>query len=134
MRGRQSALDLARQEQRPENYRFSSLVLFPRGYLSRYHDVLTRAGATYHLPLAYPDLALGNWLYFRRVQGYVFGDVGRGEARDGSLRRDYRSAGGAVTVDVSPFGLRTTLRTGVRVSRTFTGTGRTEWQAVLELP
>ena len=127
-------LDLARQEQRPENYRFSSLVLFPRGYLSRYHDVLTRAGATYHLPLAYPDLALGNWLYFRRVQGYVFGDVGRGEARDGSLRRDYRSAGGAVTVDVSPFGLRTTLRTGVRVSRTFTGTGRTEWQAVLELP
>ncbi|MEP7380566.1 MAG: hypothetical protein ABI910_02710 [Gemmatimonadota bacterium] len=127
-------LDVARQEQRPGNYRFSSYVLFPRGYDSRFHESLLRAGATYHFPLLYPDLALGNWLYFRRVQGNVFGDVGRGEAHDGTLRRDYRSAGGAVTVDVSPFGLRATIRTGVRMSRTLTGTGRTVWQAIVELP
>lgn len=125
-------LDAARQEQRPENYRFGSYVLFPRGYNSRYHDILTRAGATYHLPLAYPDLALGNWLYLRRVQGYLFGDVGRGASQNGGASTDYRSAGGAVTVDVSPFGLRATLRTGVRVSRTFAGGGRTVWQGVLE--
>lgn len=126
-------LDAARQEQRPENYRFGSYVLFPRGYDSRYHDILTRAGATYHLPLLYPDLALGNWLYLRRVQGYVFGDVGRGASQDGATSTDYRSAGGAITVDVAPFGLRTTLRTGVRVSRTFTGAGRTVMQWVIEI-
>ncbi len=125
-------LDAARQEQRPENYRFGSFVLFPRGYDSRYHDILTRAGATYHFPLAYPDLALGNWLYLRRVQGYLFGDVGRGESQNGATSVDYRSAGGAVTFDVAPFGLRTTLRTGVRVSRTFTGVGRTVMQIVLD--
>ncbi len=88
-------LDAARQEQRPDNYRFGSLVLFPRGYDSRYHDILTRAGATYHFPLAYPDLALGNWLYFRRVQGYVFGDVGRGASRKAALRRSTIARRGA---------------------------------------
>ncbi|MFP5356512.1 MAG: hypothetical protein ACLGIK_15435, partial [Gemmatimonadota bacterium] len=126
-------LDAAREEQRPGNYRFSSWLRFPRGYDSRFHEALTRAGATYHLPLFYPDAALGNWLYFRRVQGNVFGDVGVGAARDGSARRAYRSLGSEVTVDVAPFGLRTTVRVGARVSRQLTGAGRTVVEPVLIL-
>ncbi len=126
-------LDAAREEQRPENYRFSSWLRFPRGYDSRFHETLSRAGVTYYLPLFYPDMALGNWLYFRRVQANVFGDVGRGEARDGSQRKDYRSVGSEVTVDVSPFGLRATLRMGVRVSRTLTNGGRTVAAPVIYL-
>jgi hypothetical protein len=127
-------LDAAREEQRPGSYRFSSLVRFPRGYDSRFHESMTRLGATYHLPLLYPDLALGNWLYVRRVQGNVFADAGRGATRTGAARRDYRSSGAELTADVSPFGTRTTIRAGVRVSRTFTNGGATVWQGVVGLP
>jgi hypothetical protein len=111
----------------------SIVVALPRGYDSRFHETLIRAGATYHLPLLYPDLAIGNWLYVRRVQGNVFGDVGRGEARNGTQRRDYRSAGGELTVDLAPLGLRTTVRAGVRMSRILTSGGGTVWQAVVGL-
>lgn len=124
-------LDAGRQEQHPQSYRFASLLRFPRGYDSRFHESLVRAGATYHLPLLYPDLAIRNWLYVRRVQGNVFGDVGRGERRDGTQRRDYRSVGSELTFDVSPFGLRTTVRAGVRMTRTLTEGGATVWQAVV---
>ncbi|MCC6928200.1 MAG: hypothetical protein IT359_04315 [Gemmatimonadaceae bacterium] len=126
-------LDVAREDQRPANYRFSSLVRFPRGYASRFHETLTRAGATYHLPLLYPDLALGNWLYFRRVQGNVFGDVGRGSDRDGGHAVDYRSVGGEMTVEVSPLGLRTSAWVGVRVSQRLTGDRRSLTEAVVVL-
>ena len=124
-------LDAAREVQDGESYRFASLVQFPRGYVARAHGTLVRAGATYHLPLWYPDLALGHWLYARRVQGALFGDVGRGTTAGVAER--YRSVGGELTADLAPFGLRTTVRTGVRVSRRLTdGRTRTEW--VLQLP
>jgi hypothetical protein len=59
----------------------------------------------------------------------TFADAGRGSTRTGAAARDYRSVGAEVTADVSPFGLRQTIRTGVRVSQTLTGGGRTvaEW-------
>jgi len=124
-------LDAAREEQRPGNYRFSSLVRFARGFNSRFHESLTRAGVTYHAPLLYPDLALGNWLYLRRVQGNVFADVLRGSDGDGSRRVDYRSVGSELTADLSPLGLRTTIRAGIRVSRRTTGDRRTVAEAIV---
>jgi hypothetical protein len=124
-------VDAAREEQRPGNYRFSSLVRFARGFNSRFHESITRVGATYHAPLLYPDLALGNWLYVRRVQGAVFADALRGSAGDGSRRTDYRSVGSELTADVSPLGLRTTIRAGVRVSKRLTGDRRTVAEAVV---
>ncbi|HEX4931678.1 MAG TPA: hypothetical protein VFV33_00780, partial [Gemmatimonadaceae bacterium] len=126
-------LDASREVQRPVNYRFASVVLFPRGYSSRFHETLTRAGATYHLPLFYPDLALGNWYYFRRVQGNVFGDVGRGSDRDGRRTVDYRSVGSEVTVEMSFFGMRSSAWVGVRVSRRLTDDRRTVTEAVVTL-
>ncbi|MEO7966819.1 MAG: hypothetical protein ABIT38_23205, partial [Gemmatimonadaceae bacterium] len=122
-------VNAAREVQDPTNYRFSTQYVFPRGYASRFHERFTRASADYHLPLLYPDFALGPWLYVRRVQGAVFGDVGRGSTRSNTLVRDYRSAGVDLTADVSPLGLRQTIRSGVRVARTFTAPERTsvEW-------
>lgn len=124
-------LEAGREEERPGNYRFASWLRFPRGYDTRYHESLVRGGVTYHFPLFYPDAALGNWLYLRRVQGSVFGDIGRGEARDGTRRADYRSIGSEVTVDVASFGLRASVRLGVRVSRTLTNGGRTVAEPVV---
>ncbi|HEX4935414.1 MAG TPA: hypothetical protein VFV33_19670, partial [Gemmatimonadaceae bacterium] len=54
-------LDAGHEVQRPGNYRFSSELVFPRGYARRFHEDLTRVGASYHLPLLYPDLAFGPW-------------------------------------------------------------------------
>ena len=54
--------------------------------------------------------------------------------RDGLRSVGYRSIGGELTADVAPFGLRTTLRAGIRVSRTLTGLGRTVSEFILILP
>ena len=96
---------------------------------ARFHEEFTRVGAAYHLPLLYPDLALGPWLYVRRVQGAASGDVGRG--RDGSRVSDYRSVSGEITADISPFGLRTTVRAGIRLSRPLTGASRSSTEFIL---
>lgn len=113
-------VDAGHEVQDPINYRFSSQLLFPRGYPSRFHERLTRVGAEYHLPLVYPDVALGPWLYVRRIQGALFGDAGRGSTRTGASVVDYRSVGGELTADVSPLGLRQTIRAGARLSQTLT--------------
>jgi hypothetical protein len=127
-------LDGAREEQRPTNYRFSTEYLFPRGYASRFYEHFTRVGATYSLPLLYPDLAFGPWAYVRRVQGAAFGDIGRGSTRTGARVTDYRSIGTELTADIAPFGLRYAVRAGVRVSRTLTAPQRTVGEFVLTLP
>jgi hypothetical protein len=126
--------DVGHQEQRPTNYRFSSELVFPRGFSARYHDVLTRAGASYHVPLWYPDLALGPLLYFRRVQGAVFGDIGRGNDRAGTRAFDYRVIGGELTADIAPLGTRTTMRAGMRLSQRLSGDKRAVAQFLLQLP
>jgi hypothetical protein len=127
-------LDAAHEEQRPDNYRFSSEVLFPRGFPRRYHDRLTRAGASYHLPLLYPDLAFGPLLYVRRVQGAAFADVARGTDRTGGRVADYRSVGGELTADLAPLGTRTTMRLGVRLSQRLTFDRKTVAEFLVQLP
>ncbi len=126
-------VDAARELQDPTNYRFSSQYLFPRGYSSRFHERFTRVGVSYYLPLSYPDLALGPWVYVRRLQGGVFGDAGRGSTRTGNAVADYRSAGAELTADISPFGLRETVRTGVRYSRTLINTNRNTIEWIISL-
>lgn len=126
-------IDAARELQDPTNYRFSAQYLFPRGYASRIHERFTRLGTSYYLPLAYPDLALGPWAYVRRIQGGIFGDAGRGSTRSGAAVIDYRSAGAELTADVSPFGLRDTIRTGVRYAHTFTNARRNTLQWIVSL-
>lgn len=127
-------LDAAHEEQRPDNYRFSSEVLFPRGFPRRFHERLTRAGASYHLPLLYPDIAFGPLLYVRRVQGAAFADVARGADRTGGRVADYRSVGGELTADLAPLGTRTTMRLGVRVSQRLTFDRRTVAEFLVQLP
>ncbi len=127
-------LDAGHEEQRPDNYRFSSELTFARGFSRRYHDRLTRVGATYHVPLLYPDLAVGPLLFVRRIQGAAFVDLARGADASGSRRVDYRSAGAEFTADVAPLGMRSTMRVGVRLSQRLTGDKRAVAQFILALP
>jgi hypothetical protein len=52
-------IQAAYEAQRPDNYRFGSEFLFPRGYTYTFHERLAKISIDYSLPLAYPDLALG---------------------------------------------------------------------------
>ncbi|MBK8249994.1 MAG: hypothetical protein IPK85_21775 [Gemmatimonadetes bacterium] len=127
-------LDAGHEEQRPDEYRFSSELVFPRGFSRRYHDRLTRAGASYHLPLLYPDLALGPLAFVRRIQGAGFVDVARGADRTGARVVDYRSVGGELTADIAPLGMRSTMRLGVRLSQQLTGEKRARTEFLVVLP
>jgi Tol biopolymer transport system component len=127
-------VDAGHEEQRPSNYRFSSELLFPRGFGRRYHDRLTRAGIAYHLPLWYPDLAAGPLVYARRVQGSLFAEGGRGSDRLDARVYQYRSVGGELTADLAPLGTRSTMRVGVRLSQRLTGDQRFVSEFILSLP
>jgi hypothetical protein len=109
-------LEAAREEQRRTNYLFSSQYSMPRGYDGFTAERFGRVGATYAFPLAYPDVAIGPLAYVRRVQGNVFYDYGYAARRDNSRRILLRSLGAELTTDVAPIQMRSTLRTGVRVS------------------
>lgn len=124
----------AHQEQRRDTYEFSSDIGIPRGFRNRYHDRLTRAAVSYHLPLLYPDLALGPLVYSRRVQGAVFADAGRGSDRTGGNVRNYRSIGAELTTDLAFFGTRSTTRLGVRFSQRLTGDKKAVTQFIVQLP
>jgi hypothetical protein len=126
--------DAGHEEQRPTNYRFASELQFPRGFPRRYHDRLTRAGLAYHAPLVYPDLALGPLVYVRRVQGSVFVDAARGSDRRNVVVTRYRSMGAELTTDLAPFGTRSTMRVGVRLSQQLTGERRSQTDFIIALP
>ena len=79
----------------------------PLGFKYRFHDRLTRFGARYKIPLAYPDggideLPLLGWYrlgYVKRVSLTAFGDWLRGE--DKSDVHDYLTIGIAATFESS---------------------------------
>jgi hypothetical protein len=127
-------IDAAHQEQRRDTYEFASEIGVPRGFRSRYHDRLSRAGISYHMPLLYPDLAIGPLVYSRRLQGAVFADAGRGSDRTDSSVTNYRSIGAELTTDLAFFGTRSTTRLGVRLSQRLTGDKRAVAQFIVQLP
>ena len=94
-------------ERNAGNYFFSSELLFPRGYTAVTGTNLTKASVTYGFPLFYPDWALGQFLYIKRVSANLFYDYGR---VDETL---YRSTGVEAVFDLNVFHFPT-LRAGVR--------------------
>jgi hypothetical protein len=127
-------IDASHQEQRRDTYEFGRLIGFPRGFRARYHDRLSVVGASYHLPLFYPDLALGPLVYSRRVQGALFADVGEGSDRTGDAVTPYRSVGVELTTDLAFFGTRSTTRLGVRFSQRLTGDRKATTEFLVQLP
>ncbi len=73
------------------NYRFMREILFPRGYSDHDHEELYKGSVSYKLPIAYPDMNLGRWLYLRSITGAAFFDYGL--AKDNDIETLYRSVG-----------------------------------------
>jgi hypothetical protein len=61
-----------------DEYWFSNRMPFPRGYGSRTFENFYTVRSNYELPLLYPDLRLGPWLYFQRIKTNFFYDFGYG--------------------------------------------------------
>ena len=57
-----------------DNYKFSNLFFYPRGYDSVVSDEVARIGINYSLPLWYPDVALGPLAFIKRVKANFFFD------------------------------------------------------------
>ena len=59
-------------------YLFSSPTFFPRGQTYRGFENLTTLSAEYRLPIIDPDLAIGRFLYIKRIKANLFADHGYG--------------------------------------------------------
>ncbi len=59
-----------------DNYKFSNLFFYPRGYDSFLSDEVFRIGFNYSLPLWYPDLAIGPLAFIKRIKANFFFDYG----------------------------------------------------------
>ena len=66
-----------RQEDLLNNYSFSDLFGYSRGYGAPANDRILGFSVDYALPLAYPDLALGPIAFIQRIKGNVFYDYNR---------------------------------------------------------
>jgi len=102
------------QHQNNDNYIFNSPLRFPRGYSYRTNDSFYGFTTQYALPIWYPDLALGPFLYFQRIKGNIFYDYGQSEYR--KQVSPYRSLGLELSTDFNFMRLNILLDAGVRIS------------------
>jgi hypothetical protein len=100
-------------ERQHGSYYFSSQIRFPRGYTPFTGADLTKYSATYEMPLLYPDLALSQLVYVKRVAGNVFYDYGK----VGNTL--YRSTGVEAVLDLNflhfPYNFRFGMRYAYRI-------------------
>ncbi|MEJ2055071.1 MAG: hypothetical protein P8X42_14215 [Calditrichaceae bacterium] len=79
------------EKQDAVNYRFPSVLDFPRGYRYDYYDRFYLGSVNYGLPLVYPDLHIGGYFYLKRIKANLFYDFGIGVTN--SNNHYYRSTG-----------------------------------------
>ncbi|MEO6917216.1 MAG: hypothetical protein ABI151_17695 [Chitinophagaceae bacterium] len=115
---------------------FTNSFPFSRGYTAENIRQMTKFGATYHLPLFYPDRGFGNIVYFLRVRGAAFYDHTKVmDARKNTA--SFRSTGGEVYFDTSWWN-ELPLSFGFRLSYLldpdlYGGSGSTRFEFILPL-
>jgi len=97
-------------------YTFGINFLFPRGYIYETHNNLYSFSADYTFPIYYPDVALGQWIYFKRVRGNLFFDYGEGKNEYFKFEKNYKSFGGDLSFDFNLFSWPFLLNLGGRLS------------------
>ena len=97
-----------------DNYRFGSSMIYPRGYSYVSLEKMYVASANYSLPLFYPDWNLGPFLYFQRLKGNAFYDVGWGRNPEFREPRFFESVGVELSVDFNFMRFLPLLNLGIR--------------------
>jgi Tol biopolymer transport system component len=101
-------LEAGTEKRTDSTYSFSSQMVFARGYDAVAARNLWRTSANYTLPLSFPDLALGQVAYIKKITGNVFFDYTNAD------QKLYRSAGGEAVFEMHLFSMRQAIRLGVR--------------------
>ncbi len=118
---------------------FSSSFPFSRGYSSINLYQMMKWGATYHLPLCYPDAGIANIVYFLRVRGDIFYDethVNDFYSSGAKFKADFRSVGSEVYFDTKWWN-QVVLTFGIRYSHLLdpdlfgSNTGSNRWELIL---
>jgi hypothetical protein len=81
------------QQESLGNYRFSSSVFFPRGYLYTSFNRLSTLGVDYRFPIVNTNINLGRILYVTRLKGNLFGDLGIGRDKLAKTPQNFHSFG-----------------------------------------
>lgn len=96
------------------NYRFSSGITYPKGYGYTAFEHYGLASLNYSLPLFYPDLSIGPFFYFQRIQGNAFHEMGWGTIPDMPNSIELTSSGIELSVDFNFMRFKPLLNVGVR--------------------
>ncbi len=80
-------------------YLFSNNFPFSRGYTAIDFPQMERLGINYHFPLAYPDMGVGNIVYFQRIRANLFYDVTYGKSLKTGTSYTFRTTGAEVYFD-----------------------------------
>jgi hypothetical protein len=100
------------EEQKPDNYLFSTSFPFSRGYGSVFHKKLAYGSVSYAFPIFYPDFVLGPLAYLKRVKGRLFYDYTLGMY--GGAKDSYRSVGAEMGFETHFFNLHWPINLGIR--------------------
>jgi hypothetical protein len=108
-------LRLGHERQNPRPYIFGTYLQFPRAYPAYYFPRITTFSLDYALPLAHPDLALGNLLYIKRIKANLFVDLARGEWNQ--VQNHFSSFGLDLLFDFHILGLKNPqIESGLRLA------------------
>lgn len=86
-------LKYAYQQESEGNYRFSSSIFFPRGYLYTSFNQLSTFGVDYRFPIVNTNINLGRILYVTRLKGNLFADFGIGKDNSESSKQSFHTLG-----------------------------------------
>ncbi len=110
-------LNISYEWQEFDNYVYSSMVLFPRGYKSITFPEFFKAGLNYTYPLFCPEFSLLGILYSKRIVNTVFYDYGNGYYRTKGYH--YRSTGMEFLSETYLFRIAFPVYLGARFSLLF---------------
>ena len=104
------------------NYWFANRMPYPRGVSASTFENFYTVRFNYELPLLYPDLSIGPWLYFQRVKANLFYDYGTGATDVTNFdvgieviwEKEYYSLGAELTFDFNFMRALPLLELGVR--------------------
>ncbi len=115
------------------NYVFSSIFPFSRGYNAINFQKMYKAGANYHFPVMYPDIGVANIVFLKRIRANIFYDHTLAFNR-ANRQYTYASTGAELFFDTGWWN-QLPVSFGMRYSRLlntgFAPAARNRWELIL---
>lgn len=105
---------LGYEKQDASHYRFSTRILYPRGFDNEFFKEFTKYSANYTLPLFYPDADWDGWIFWKRIYGNIYYDHLVGVPPYSFLDTNYASVGWELIFENNYLRIPIPLSLGVR--------------------